>query len=375
MSPGTIWTRYIRYIGAGGVACGGFITLIKAIPTIIESFRRSMRGLKQQMGTGIVSEKRTQQDLPLTFVLGGVALIMVAIAAAPHIIGTVETFAVRLLGAFCMAAFAFFFVTVSSRIVGLIGVTSNPTSGMTIATLLITSALFALLGWTDDVGKFAALTVGTVVAVAASIAGDMSQDLKTGFLIGATPKKQQIGELVGVLTAIVAVSASVIALHKVYGFGSAEIPAPQANMMKIVIEGVLQADIPWGLVLTGAAIAAVVELLGMPSLPFAVGVYLPVATFVPIFVGGIVRRAVESRCKTEAELQERRERGVLFGSGLVAGDGLLGVGIAFYALVVGKTPPGVGTAWLGPFAEVFSLLTFAGLVFLIWRATRVGNKN
>jgi len=332
MEPGQIWTRYIRYLGAGGVACGGFITLIKAIPTIIESFRRSMHGLRQQMGENFVAEIRTQRDLPLKFVLAGVAVIILTIAAVPHIIGTVESFGVRVLGAFCMAAFAFFFVTVSSRIVGLIGVTSNPTSGMTIATLLITSSLFVLFGWTDDTGKFAALIVGTVVAIAASIAGDTSQDLKTGFLIGATPSRQQIGEIIGVLTSVIAVSASVIALHKVYGFGSAEIPAPQANMMKIVIEGVLQADIPWGLVLIGAALAGVVELLGLPSLPFAVGVYLPVSTFTPIFIGGIVRRLAEARARSDADLAERRERGVLFGSGLVAGDGLLGVGIAFYAL-------------------------------------------
>jgi len=261
---------------------------------------------------------------------------------------------------------AFFFVTVASRIVGLVGVTSNPTSGMTIATLLATSGVFLLMGWTDDVGRAAALTVGCVVAIAASISGDTSQDLKTGFLLGATPSKQQTGELIGVLTSAAFVCGTVILLDKAFGFGSKDLPAPQATLMKLVIDGVLHQQLPWTLVGIGALIAIGCELMRIPSLPFAVGVYLPVATMTPIFLGGLIRWRAEASARSESEREARRERGVLLGSGFVGGEGLLGVAIAGVTILLKNRPAGIGTEWMG--SEIVAM--FAGAVafalFVLW---------
>ncbi len=217
MSPGQMWNKYIRYIGAGAVAAGGFITLIKSFPTMVESFRIGARQIRERVGNVAAHIPRTSQDLSLKVVGLGAGIIILE-----------EYHHARQRDA------------VSSRIVGMVGVTSNPTSGMTIAALLGTSVIFLMAGWTDDIGKVTALTVGCVVAIAASIAGDTSQDLKTGFLLGATPRKQQIGELAGVITSATFVCLSVILLDKAYGFGTEELPAPQATLMKVVIEGVLQ---------------------------------------------------------------------------------------------------------------------------------------
>jgi len=377
MSPSEIWNRYIRYVGAGAVAFGGIITIIRSIPTMVKSFKLSLDEMKSRMKktsphTPTVQPKRdrTQADLPITYVLGGVAVIVLIIALVPHILGNVESIYIRLMGALCIAIFAFFFVTVSSRIVGLVGVSSNPTSGMTIMTLLGTSLIFVLLGWTDEVGMVAALTVGTVVCVAASIAGDTSQDLKTGFLVGATPNRQQIGELIGAMTSAFAVCGAVMILNSAYEFGSTDLPAPQATLMKTVIEGVLQAQIPWGFVIAGAALSGIVELFRLPSLPFAVGLYLPVSTMTPIFVGGCIRRFIEKKYKSkEVELNQRREKGILFGSGLIAGEGLLGVGIALYAFFLGK-PKGVGFLLSGSLGDILSLAIFALLGYFLFRRTR-----
>jgi putative OPT family oligopeptide transporter len=266
--------------------------------------------------------------------------------------------------------FAFFFVTVSSRIVGLVGVTSNPTSGMTIATLLGTSSVFLLLGWTDDAGKMAALTIGTVVAIAASIAGDTSQDLKTGFLVGATPKRQQAGELVGVLTCAVFVCLTLLVLGNTYGFGSDELPAPQATLMKVVIDGVLQQSLPWGLVAIGVGIALVVEMLRIPSLPFAVGVYLPVSTMVPVFFGGLLHWYASRSASSDEEREGRVESGVLLGSGFVGGEGLMGVGIALaagWAASRGASPWSLGHEWAGTWAPAVAVVAFGGLIYFFWR--------
>ncbi|UCF19845.1 MAG: oligopeptide transporter, OPT family, partial [Gemmatimonadota bacterium] len=251
MSRGELWDRYIRYLGAGAVAAAGIVTLIRSAPMILTSFKEGIRGIRRRMeGTALESLafKRTDEDLPLKVVMIGVAVVVAFLAFLPHVFGVFESYAVRILGALLVAVFAFFFVTVSSRIVGLVGVTSNPTSGMTIATLLGTSLIFLGLGWTDDVGKVAALSIGAVVAIAASIAGDTSQDLKTGFLLGATPRRQQTGELIGVLTAGFFICASLLALERAYGFGGEELPAPQANMMMLVIDGVLDQNLPWSLI-------------------------------------------------------------------------------------------------------------------------------
>ena len=374
MEPAQIWNRYVRYIGAGAVACGGLITLARSIPTIIESFRVGFGELRRRVGgTGetAAAVPRTDRDLSLKTLGIGIVLTVLFIAAMPHILGTIDSFAMRLVGAVLIAVFAFFFVTVSARIVGLVGVTSNPTSGMILATLLGTTGLFLLLGWTDANGQLAAISIGSVVGIAASIAGDTSQDLKTGFLLGATPRRQQIGEIIGVLTSVGFVCATVLILHKTYGFGGIDIPAPQAMLMKLVVEGVLSQSIPWGLVLIGASITGVVALFGIPPLAFAVGIYLPLSTMTPIFVGGLIRAAIERSSRHDKELlARRRESGILFGSGLVGGEGLMGVGIALFALIMERKPEGIGDAWLGPLAHIFPLIAFSALALLLYYFTR-----
>ncbi|NNE47773.1 MAG: oligopeptide transporter, OPT family [Rhodothermales bacterium] len=370
MSPSQIWTRYVRYIGAGAVATGGLVTLLKSFPTMVESFKIGARQLRERLG-GVTDAliKRTENDLPLNVVGIGALIIAIVLTTVPQAFG-IESFIFRAVAAVLVVIFAFFFVTVSSRIVGLVGVTSNPTSGMTIATLLGTSALFLLIGWTDDLGKAAALTVGCVVAIAASIAGDTSQDLKTGFLLGATPRRQQLGELVGVLTTAVFVCATVILIGKTWGFGTEAIPAPQATLMKVVIEGVLDQNLPWGLVGIGIGIALLVELLGINSLAFSVGVYLPVSTMVPIYFGGLLRKFAESRATSPEDKELRREQGVLFGSGLVGGEGLFGVAIAGWAAYKAASPKGIGHEWAGEWGMLISAAVFGALMLYFWRLTK-----
>jgi putative OPT family oligopeptide transporter len=374
MEPGVIWTRYVRYIGAGAVATGGLVTLIRSIPTMIESFRIGAAQIRERLGDAVaVALPRTSQDLSLKVVAIGVGTLALVMALVPQVFGAIESFPQRALAAVLVVVFAFFFVTVSSRIVGLVGVTSNPTSGMTIATLLGTSSIFLALGWADDSGKIAALTVGAVVAIAASIAGDTSQDLKTGFLLGATPRRQQTAELVGVLTSAVFVCMTVMLLGDVYGFGTEELAAPQATLMKLVIDGVLDQQLPWALVAIGAGIALVAEMFRIPSLPFAVGVYLPVSTMTPVFLGGLLRWWLERRARTEEERESRVQRGVLLGSGLVGGEGLLGVviaGLAGVAAARGQDPWHLSPDWAGSLAPLVSAVAFLALGWLFFRLAR-----
>lgn len=365
MSSSEIWTRYIRYLGAGAVAMGGIITIIRSIPTMVESFKLAVKELAGRRQGNAVKAVRTDRDLSIRTVGIIVLLVALAIALVPHIVGGFDTISARIVVALAIVVFAFFFVTVSSRIVGLIGVSSNPTSGMTIVTLLGVSFIFYALGWTDMMGRITALSIGTVVCVAASIAGDTSQDLKTGFLVGATPYKQQIGEFIGALTSTWAVAYAVTVLHHAYGFGSTHLPAPQATLMKTVIEGVLSASIPWTLVGIGAAISLLAEAVRVPSLPFAVGLYLPVSTMTPIFAGGLIRAAVDRRYKEKSENPDR-DRGVLLSSGFIGGEGLIGVGLAAWTYFVAK-PGGIGDAWAGGFSSWISLLLFAGLGWVLWR--------
>lgn len=350
MSSGQLWNRYVRYIGAGAVAAAGIITLARSIPVMVASFRIGAEQLRARVDDAAakVGIPRTMQDLPLRVTGIGAGIIFLVLAFVPQVFGVVENPFTRIVAAALVVVCAFFFVTVASRIVGLVGVTSNPTSGMTIATLLATSGVFLVMGWTGDMGRAAALTVGCVVAIAASISGDTSQDLKTGFLLGATPRRQQLGELLGVLTSATFVCLAVILLAKAFGFGSEELPAPQATLMKLVIDGVLEQQLPWILVGIGALIAIACELLKIPSLPFAVGVYLPVATMTPIFLGGLLRMWLEKSSRSEDEKVDRRERGVLLGSGFVGGEGLLGVVIAGVAFVTSERPAGIGYDWMGP---------------------------
>jgi putative OPT family oligopeptide transporter len=380
MSASQIWTRYVRYIGAGAVAAAGIMTLVRSLPVMIESFRIGAGQLRERVetvsdarsGSGASAQgPRTARDLPLKVVGIGVLIIGLTLALVEAPFGALEHALERSVAAVCVVIFAFFFVTVASRIVGLVGVTSNPTSGMTIAALLGTAGVFLVMGWTDLNGKAAALTVGCVVAIAASIAGDTSQDLKTGYLLGATPRNQQIGELIGVLSSATFVCLAVLLLAETFGFGSEELPAPQATLMKLVIDGVLEQNLPWGLVAIGAGIAVVAELCKIPSLPFAVGVYLPVSTMTPIFFGGMLRMWLERSSKDEAQQVDRRDKGVLLGSGFVGGEGLLGVAIAGVAFWQGARPEGFGLGWLGPdwLANLVGFVAF--LLFAAWFVRRI----
>lgn len=383
MSASQIWTRYVRYIGAGAVAVAGIITLVRSVPVMIESFRIGAHELKERVDSEVVttvdgvasktsvSVPRTSRDLPLKLVGAGILLVALTLTFLPAPFAALQDNLDRLIAAVFVVIFSFLFVTVASRIVGLVGVTSNPTSGMTIAALLGTAGIFLVMGWTDIHGKAAALTIGCVVAIAASISGDTSQDLKTGYLLGATPRYQQLGELVGVLTSATFVCLSVMLLAGTFGFGSEELPAPQATLMKLVIDGVLDQNLPWGLVAIGAGIAITAELFRIPSLPFAVGVYLPVSTMTPIFLGGMLKLWLERRSKDEEQASERRDRGILLGSGFVGGEGLLGVAIAGAAFIQGTRPAGFGTGWLGPDWLVSSASFLAFLLFAAWFVKRV----
>ena len=370
MSSSEIWNRYVRYIGAGAVATGGIITLIRSIPTMIESFKLSV----SQIGAGgdTAAVERTDRDLSFKTVLIWVAVVLMVLTFVPGILGYLDSIPVRALASILIAVFAFFFVTVSARIVGLVGVTSNPTSGMTIATLLGTSFIFFLMGWTDLSGKATALMVGTVVCIAASIAGDTSQDLKTGYVLGATPRLQQMGELIGVITSagVVCLVVMLLDANVVGGLGGEELPAPQAVLMKLVIDGVLDQNLPWMLILIGVAIGLAAAMFKIPVLAFAVGVYLPLSTMGAVFLGGLMRYLL-TRNQSPEEAERRREKGVLFGSGLVGGGGLTGVVLALWVATRGGErivgfPPDISG-----FAEmVLAGLTIAALLWLVmWMVT------
>ncbi len=373
MSSGEIWHRYVRYIGAGAVATGGVITLIRSIPTMIESFRLGVSRITARAGAA--SEAIDRTDLDLTYKIAGVLLLSVlaVLTLVPGILGYLDSVAVRAIASLLIAVFAFFFVTVSSRIVGLVGVTSNPTSGMTIATLLGTSLIFFLMGWTDLAGKATALMVGTSVCIAASIAGDTSQDLKTGFVLGATPRLQQIGELIGVVTSAGAVCLVVTLLHQNVpgGLGGTELPAPQAVLMKLVIDGVLDQNLPWVFIFIGVGIGLVASMFRIPVLAFAVGVYLPLSTMAAVFVGGVTRWVL-TRNQEPAEAERRREEGVLFGSGLVGGGGLTGVLLALWVGARGGNPiRGFPLDVSDSVQQLLALATIAAMVaWLVWHVKR-----
>ncbi len=348
-----IWGTYIRYIGAGAVAAGGIISLVKSIPTIINAFKASLGGLKNTNKNG--GKLRTDVDLPMNIVLILLAVIIVVVAFLPQ-------FEVGILGAILVALFGFFFVTVSSRLVGLVGSSSNPVSGMTIATLLITTIFFKAMGYSGMHGMVASLTVGAIICSASAIAGDISQDLKTGYLVGATPWKQQLGELIGVLVPSLIIGYILVLLNNTYGFGSKELGAPQATIMMMVIQGIMNANLPWGLVFVGAASAVVVELLGIGSLSFAIGLYLPIHTSVPIMIGGLIKAIVDKI--TKRTNTSETDNGILYGSGLIAGDALMGVIIAMFAsagINIGLAEPKMGKyATLGFFIIlVLSLVYYA----------------
>ena len=325
MSPGQLWSAYIRYTGAGAVLAAGLITLARTIPTIVSSFRDSLRDLSAKTATGS-GRSRTERDMPMTLVLGGTLLLALFLALAPRL-PTQGNFLASVL----VVIFGFFFVTVSSRIVGLIGSSSNPISGMTIATLILTCTIFVALGWTGEWYSPIALCVGAVVCIAAANAGATSQDLKTGYIVGATPIYQQYGLVIGVIVSAFIIGYTTLYLHNVMTIGSDALPAPQATLMSTIIKGLLSQNLPWGLVLVGVFISITLELCGIHSLSFAVGSYLPIATTAPIFAGGLVRAYVEK--KTGKVEESEVGSGTLFSSGLIAGGSLAGI---LYAVLFGR---------------------------------------
>lgn len=335
MTAGQIWSRYVRYIGAGAVAAAGIVAVARALPTMWSSFSAVIKGVR---GSGLgaggdAGVARTDRDVPSWIVLVVPALIVITLIAVPDIFAGNMTLIPRTVAALGVAVFGVCFVVVSSRIVGLIGVSSNPTSAMTLVTLLGVSVIFVMSGWSDPSARAAILTVGTIVCIAASKAGDISQDLKTGYLVGATPAKQQFGQFIGAAFACWAIAGTVLLLGNAFTFGSPELPAPQATLMKTVIEGVLAGSLPWGLVGTGAGLSICALIAGLPGLAFAVGIYLPLGSLTPIFVGGIVRRMVDARRGGKAG---ESDPGVLGASGMIAGEGLAGVLIAFLVASAGK---------------------------------------
>lgn len=381
MSPSEIWSNYIRYIGAGAVTFGGIVTLIKSFPTIISAFKDSFANLKENRANNKNNTKtvklRTEKDIPLVYVLVGSVLLVVFMTLIPNI-------PTNFLSAIMIVVFGFFFVTVSSRIVGIIGSSSNPISGMTIATLMATSLIFVGVGWTGNIYQPIALVVGSIVCIASANAGATSQDLKTGYIVGATPVKQQIGLLIGVLASVIAIGFTLLLLNNTLGIGpitethANPLPAPQATLMATVIKGLLSQNLPWALVIIGMGIAAVMELSGVRSLPFAVGAYLPLSTSSPIFIGGLVKWIVDRKKKSKVEESEIGP-GALFSSGLIAGGALTGILIA---ILIG-TPFGVDASGketylidilntgfagtLGAVGDLVSLVLFAVLAFILFK--------
>ncbi len=364
-----IWKNYIRYIGAGAVAAGGIISLIKSLPLIVKTFAQAIKGYGKNAGA---ANNRLSRDLPMNFVILGIgimAIIMWLIPAVP----------VSLIGAIIIIVFGFFFATVSSRMVGLVGSSNNPVSGMAIATLLIATIILKATGNIGMPGMVASIAVGSVICIIAAIAGDTSQDLKTGYLVGATPMKQQIGEQIGVVAASLAIGGVLYLLSAAWSYGSTELPAPQATLMKMVVEGVMGGNLPWTLIFVGVAIAIVVEILRIPVLPFAVGLYLPIHLSTPMMVGGAIKWFFDRKKEgeTEGQHKEKIERGILYSSGLIAGEGIVGILLAVFAIInVGGKSLG---EWID-FSGKFSLGNWGGLVIfalLAYTLIRVvkGKKN
>jgi putative OPT family oligopeptide transporter len=364
LSAGQIWSRYVRYIGAGAVAAAGIIAVVRALPTMASSFAAVVRGLRGSDTSGATGE-RTDRDVPAWVTVVVPALVVLTLVAVPGLLAGDMSLGQRLVASIGVAIFGIAFVVVSSRIVGLIGVSSNPTSAMTLVTLLGVSVVFVFLGWSDPSARAAILTVGTVVCIAASKAGDISQDLKTGFLVGATPAKQQFGQFIAAAVACWAIAWTVLKLGQAFTFGSPELAAPQATLMKTVIEGVLSGSLPWGLVGVGAALAICALIAGLPGLAFAVGIYLPLGSLTPIFIGGIVRRMVEARRKGKAV---ESDPGVLGASGMIAGEGLAGVA---YAALVGFGFKSREEPFIGGVAGVIGGIALVlAVCFLLYRAGR-----
>lgn len=354
-----IWGNYIRYIGAGAVAAGGIISLIKTLPLIFATFREAVKGLKAEPGVQKHGERsgqyagivRTEQDMNMRLILAGLILMILAIWWIPVI-------PVTMIGAVIIVIFGFFFAAVSSRMVGLVGSSNNPVSGMAIATLLIAAFVLKLAGEAGSFGMQGAIAIGSVICIVACMAGDTSQDLKTGFLLGATPRRQQIGEIIGTVFSAVAIGGVLYLLDAAWGFGSQELSAPQATLMKLIVEGVMEGNLPWTLVFIGVFIAVVVEILGVPVLPVAIGLYLPFSLTACIMLGGIVRFLVNKKDKRTVS------RGILFSSGMIAGEGLIGILLAVLAVAGVDQALDVSAFWQA--GRMGGVVLLAAIVVFLW---------
>lgn len=367
-----IWSNYIRYIGAGALAAGGIISLVKSLPLIVRTFRDSIKSMRSGQ---TLDTSRTAQDISTKTVLIAIAILTLLVWLVPAI-------PVSLIGAVIVVIFGFFFATVSSRMVGLVGSSNNPVSGMAIATLLIATLILKLTGESGAAGMRSAIAIGSIICIVAAISGDTSQDLKTGYLLGATPKKQQIGELLGVVAAALAIGGTLYLLDSAWGFGSEELAAPQATLMKMIIEGVMNGNLPWALVFTGVFIAIVAEIIGIPVLPFAIGIYLPVQLNACIMVGGIIRLIFDKMKREEAEKKRIVNDGILFCSGMIAGEGLIGIVLALLAVfgldslidvsgLLNLPEPVASIASL----VVFGLLILCLLKFSVWKKKKSKDRS
>ena len=365
-----IWSNVIKYVGAGAIATGGVISLLKSLPLIIKTFAGAMKSLKNTSGGTNV---RTDRDMKMPVVLGIILIVIILIWLVPSV-------PVSLLGAFLIAIFGFFFATVSSRMVGLIGSSNNPVSGMAIATLLISTFVLKATGNTGMAGMTGAIAIGSIICVIAAIAGDTSQDLKTGFIVGATPAKQQVGELIGVVASGFAIAGVMSLLNKAWGFGSAEIPAPQATLMKMIVEGIMDAKLPWVLVFMGVFLALALEVLRVPVMPFAIGLYLPIYLSCGIMVGGVIRLFLDKKKEAEAKKKEMISNGTLYCAGMIAGEGLVGILMAVLAIIkVGDNSIGAIIGGLfnlsGAAGNIVGLIVLALMIlsllkFSVWSKTK-----
>lgn len=362
-----IWSSYIRYIGAGAVAAGGIISLFKSLPLIVTTFKDAIKSMK---GTNTGSKLRTEQDLSMKVIGIGVIVMILIIWLLPQI-------PVSLIGAVVIVVFGFFFATVSSRMVGLVGSSNNPVSGMAIATLLISTALLKMTGDSGAHGMQGAIAIGSVICIIAAMAGDTSQDLKTGYILGATPKKQQIGEIIGTVVAALTIGGVLMLLDKAWGFGTEAIAAPQATLMKMIVEGVMGGNLPWALVFIGVFISIAVEVIGISSLPVAIGLYLPLELSTTIMLGGLIRLIVDKK-KEKANAKEKNEdagSGILFCSGMIAGEGLVGILLAIFAVVGIDKYINLSAYVPAPVSTVLGIVLLVVMVAMVWFVAKGKKKS
>lgn len=364
-----IWSTYIRYIGAGALAAGGIISLVKSLPLICRTFVGAVKGLSSAGGGTL----RTEKDINMKVVLLAILVLTLAVWLVPAI-------PVSPLGAVIVVVFGFFFAAVSSRMVGLVGSSNNPVSGMAIATLLIATLILKVTGDGGAQGMQAAIAIGSIICIVAAISGDTSQDLKTGYLLGATPKKQQIGEIIGVVAAALAIGATLYLLDSAWGFGSEQIAAPQATLMKMVVEGIMGGNLPWGLILVGVFIAVIAEIIGIPVLPFAIGVYLTVHLNACIMVGGIIRLFFD-KIKNNERKKKVTNSGILFCSGMIAGEGIVGLILAVLAILgldkaIDLSEKLSLPTWCSNLGSivVFGLIILTFLSFTVFKKEKAENK-